>query len=140
MTSNLVSLNPDSSRDCPACGHAVPHSRGVYEATHTFCAHSTPVRIGCGDHGTLKSGERKGESRFSPNCANMIPSNCFIANDYCECSEEDRRIAELTKALIEIRVARDSFGGIGDDGVTCDDMCEIAGKALAATAESEDSV
>ncbi len=111
MSTGLVTVNADSSRACLACGHAVPHSREEYEVTHSLCTHSTPVKYGCGNHGEWKSGKRKGEQVFRQTCADedLIAGGCFIGADWCGCSEEDRRIAELTKALMDIRCRIESI-------------------------------
>lgn len=90
----------ESARACLACGHAVPHSRGEYEDTHDRCTHETR---------TKHKGIDCGHKRYREDCAASDGGECWIGATHCECSEEDRLIADLNAANARLRSAFDEL-------------------------------
>ena len=80
-------LRPESDRRCFACGHAVSHDSTEYEDTHSRCSHTTKTNYHCSRH-----------KRFNPNCY-MMSGDCWTRTDHCNCSEEERTIADLLRQI-----------------------------------------
>lgn len=80
------------ARRCPVCRHAEPHNRGEYEDTHVRCEH---VRV------TKHLGVDCGHKRYNAEC-----SDCWIDEERCECSSEDRLIADLYDRIEKLEGAR----------------------------------
>lgn len=84
----------DEQKACVNCGHATPHERGEYEDTHVRCEHETR---------TCVAGYDCGHKRYSKRCEAASDGTedrrCYSYPIPCECSSEDREIADLKAAL-----------------------------------------
>jgi hypothetical protein len=87
-------LKPESTRACRNCRHALPHDSTEYEDTHSRCSHRRQVKHGCEDH-----------RRYSARCADDTVGGCWIEVVACDCSEEERVIADLVHQRDVLRVA-----------------------------------
>lgn len=86
VTVGLFPEDPDSARKCHACGHEQPHNRGEYEDTHSRCVERYRKFAPCDRH----------RKRYSQRCEDRGQSlGCYSYYETCDCSSEDRVIAEL---------------------------------------------
>jgi len=77
---------PDSSRPCLACGHAVPHNSSDGDGPGGGCSSVTFTKECCENPHT----------RYSAKCAKRgAIDSCWISQTPCECTEDDRVMADL---------------------------------------------
>lgn len=98
-------LDAASERPCLSCGHPISHARNEYEDTHSRCDYKKSRRT---------AGYDCGHQRFSKRCAEESArvGACYVYFDSCECSEEDRVIADLYTRMSDLV---GSFSKIGSN-------------------------
>lgn len=86
-------FDPSSARECRACTHAVPHDGTEFEDTHQRCTDLTTVKHGCEKHRHYRKSCEEAEDG----------GGCWTDQVGCDCSEEDRLIADLHHEIETLR-------------------------------------